>query len=302
MRVVPATTTRPYAKPAEAWTTRLAGLLALALLIASALTTHADARPLDEVKASGVLRVAVYESNRPFSWRDDAGTLVGIDVDLGRALATELGVGVEFIARMQGENVDTDLRANVWKGTVSGGIVADVMLHVPLDRELALRNREAVLINPYFDERIALAYDPARLPQTPSIATFKSNKVGVQLGSVSDYFIMFAEGGSLRDNVLHFVKMQDGIKRFQSGEMAAILGVRSETEGWLKAAGAHATFIELPMPGIARSRWTIGMAVKENSRDLGYALGAALDKLKAAGTLAAICSTHGVTYAVPPPD
>lgn len=308
MGVVAVTTTRPQghgsdSKVAASWRPARLPAVALALfavLVALSLQTHrAAARPLDEVKASGVLRIAVYESNLPFSWLDEHGTLTGIDVELGRALAADLGLQPEFIARMQGEDVDTDLRSNVWKGPVTGGQVADVMLHVPVDRELGIRNREVFLINPYFQERVELAYDAARLPGTPDVTSFRSAKIGVQLGTVADYFIMFADGGKLRDNVLHFVKMKDGIKRFLGGEFAAILGVRSETEGWLKVSGGKASFVTLPMPNIQRPHWNVGMAVKENSRDLGYALAASLDKIKAAGTLARMFETHGVTYAGP---
>lgn len=259
----------------------------------------ASARPLDEVVASKVLRVAVYEDNAPFSFSRD-GKMAGIDVDLATALAKALDVGVEFIARMQGEDVDTDLRANVWKGPLLGGGVGDVMMHVPMDRELASRNREAVIANPYFEQRIALGYDAGKLGPDVGFDVFKREKVGVRLGSVSDYFVMFADGGALRNNVLHFIKPSDGVKRFLAHEFAAILGVRSELEGLLHDAGSKAPFAEPPMPGIVRSRWTIGLAVKENSRDLGYALGAALEKLRASGEIAAICARYGVTYAPPP--
>ena len=273
----------------------------LAVLLAAAahlLPAAAGARPLDEVIAGGVLRVAVYENNKPFSYVD-GGKLAGIDVDIARELAKELKVEADFIARMQGEDVDTDLRANVWKGPVAGGAVGDVMMHVPLDKELAQRNREAALINPYFEERIALFFDPARTGPDPNFEIFKREKIGVQLGTVADYFLMFALEGGLRNNVLHFVKAPDGVKRYASGEMAALLGVRSELEALLKDAGVKAGVSEPKMPGIVRASWPIGMAVKENSRDLGYALAAALDKLKESGKLAEICGRYGVSYVVP---
>ena len=116
---------------------------------------------------------------------------------------------------------------------------------------------------------------------------------------MADYFLMFALEGGLRNNVLHFVKAPDGVKRYASGEMAALLGVRSELEALLKDAGVKAGVSEPKMPGIVRASWPIGMAVKENSRDLGYALAAALDKLKESGKLAEICGRYGVSYVVP---
>lgn len=282
---------------------RAGSLVAAALLAVSAGMAGAGpvgARPLDEVVAGGELHVAVYESNKPFSYTEN-GQPKGIDVDLAKALAEAIGVKATFIARMQGEDVDTDLRSNVWKGPVTGGPVGDVMMHVPMDRELALRNREAALINPYFEERIALFYDPAQTGENPAFDVFKREKIGVQIGTVSDYFLMFALDGALRNNVLHYIKIADGVRRFAAGEMAAVLGVRSELEAYLKDAGLNRKVSEPAMPGIVRSHWAVGMAVKENSRDLGYALGNALSKLKETGKLAEICSRYGVTYVAPRP-
>lgn len=282
---------------------RSISLLAATLLAAGVWWTSATgalARPLDEVVAGGELHVAVYESNKPFSYVED-GTLKGIDVDLANALAEKIGVKASFITRMQGEDVDTDLRSNVWKGPVAGGSVGDVMMHVPLDRELAQRNREAALINPYFEERIALFYDPARTGDEPSFDVFKRERIGVQLGTVADYFVMFALDGALRNNVLHYIKVTDGVKRFASGEMSALLGVRSELEAHLQNAGLSRKVFEPSMRGIVRARWVVGMAVKDNSRDLGYALGNALAKLKESGAVAEICNRYGVTYVAPRP-
>ena len=49
----------------------------------------AKAAPLGKVRELGVLRVAVYKDNRPWSWRKD-GKLTGIDVDLAQALAAQV--------------------------------------------------------------------------------------------------------------------------------------------------------------------------------------------------------------------
>jgi len=277
----------------------VAALLWVALLAVSVAAEAVFARPLDEVKASNLLRVVAYDDNKPFSWTD-GGVAKGIDVDLGRALARKLGVEAEIILRMQGEKVDDDLRANVWRGPLTGGAVGDVMLHVPIDKELIIRNKEAVIGNPYFEERVAIAIDPARTGDNPSFEVFKRERITVQLGTVADYFLMFAESGALRPNIDHCVRPAEGLKSFIDGKVAAIMGVRSSLEGMLHEAGRKAPFAEPAMPGIVRARWTVGMAVKENSRDLHYAIGNAIAELQQTGDMARIFGAYGVTYRVPP--
>ena len=79
----------------------------------------AKAAPLGRVKELGVLRVAVYRDNRPWSWRKD-GRLVGIDVDLAQALAKGLGVRADIAELVADESADDDLRNGVWRGGLLG--------------------------------------------------------------------------------------------------------------------------------------------------------------------------------------
>ncbi len=278
-------------------------MLKSSLCLLIALTTFAvgpvEARPLDDVVASKVLRVILYEDNEPFSW-DDKGEPRGIDVQIARALAGKLGVAAEITLRMQGEQVDQDLRTNVVRGTFGGGIAGDVMLHVPVDREIGLRVREAVIGNAYFQQRVALAVHPERAGDIASFDVFRAEKIGVQLATVSDYFLMRFEGGVLVENISHYLKPNQGVDRFVSKETLAVLGVRSHMEAMLKSRGQTAKWQSPPMPGLTRADWVLGTAVNEQSRDLGYAVGTALAEMAGDGTLAAICATYGVTYLPPP--
>lgn len=281
------------------FTSRLAIRLACALGAAIGMTGAVAARPLDEVVGSGILRVIAYLDNAPFSW-DDNGAPKGIDVDIAKAIANELGVKPEIILRMPGEKGDDDLRVNVWKGPLTGGGVGDLMMHVPIDREFAARNPEAVIGNPYFQERIALAIDSDRTGLNPTFDTFKGMKIGVQLGTVSDYFLMRFEDGALIDNIAHHVRAEDGAKEFKSKEIAALMGQRARIEALLHDIGVTPRIVEPVMDGIVRNQWIVGMAWKENSRDLGYHVQASLEKLKANGKLAEIFRSYGVTYIEPP--
>jgi polar amino acid transport system substrate-binding protein len=259
------------------------------------------ARPLDKVKEAGSLRVILYADNKPFSWTLEDGTQKGIDVDVANAIAVELGVKADVVLRMPGEDLGDDLRGNVVRGPLTGGGTGDVMLHVPTDKELAEKNPKAIIGNSYFQETVALAIDPKRIPPaTSDFQIFKKEKIGVKLATVADYFLMTFEDGALINNISHYVKGRVGAKEFMDGETAAILGVRSETEGTLKDAGGTAEFITPKMDGIVRTQWSVGTAVNEESRDLGDAIGEALKKMSAAGALKDIFAKYGVTY-VPPP-
>ena len=109
------------------------------------------ARPYDDVIASGKLVVFVYDDYAPYSWYD-GDELKGIDVEIGRAFGEKLGVEIEFLVRGADENIDDDLRVNIWKGDLIHRKAADVMLHVPVDKEVNIRNNLAVITSPYFLE------------------------------------------------------------------------------------------------------------------------------------------------------
>jgi ABC-type amino acid transport substrate-binding protein len=276
-----------------------AGLTA-AMLIAAA-TSTASARPLNEVLASKRLFVVAYEDNKPFSWTADDGTVMGIDVDLAKAIAAEIGVDADIELRMAGEAADQDVRVNVLRGTVGGGKPGDVMMHVPTDKDFAARFKGVIISNAYFQQTVAVAIDPKRIPQDATFDIFKTEKISVKLATVSDYFLMGYQDGALVNNISHFTRGPNGAKEFLSGETAALMGVRSEIEGNLFEQGARAEFITPEMSGIVRNQWIVGMAIDDNSRDLGYALENALTKLRNSGRLKEIFAKHGVTY-LPPPE
>lgn len=74
--------------------TKLGALLLGALTLFSGVA-HADR--LDDIKKSGVLRVATFDSNPPFGFVDPKShQIVGLDVDYANAVARKLGVKVQL--------------------------------------------------------------------------------------------------------------------------------------------------------------------------------------------------------------
>ncbi|MBP2313284.1 substrate-binding periplasmic protein [Azospirillum soli] len=267
--------------------------LTAAALAAGVAPRRASARPLDDVMADGRLRVAVYRDNPPFSYRD-GGRLTGVDVDLGRVIAERLGVKVDYMELTAGETVFDDLRNAVWKGHYLGGGVADVMMHVPYEKEFGLRNPEAVLFGPYQRENFALARNPMRVTQ-PLLAALPDEPVGVEVDSIPDFFLLGAFGGRLRERIVHYMTVPEAVDALVKGDVSAIVATQSQIEGALGERVKNFPVTPVSFPGMMTSSWDIGMAVKENSRDLAYAVGDVITATIEDGTLDKIFQRYGVT-------
>ena len=243
----------------------------------------------------------MYTDFKPFSWEED-GKVVGINADIGRAIARELGVKPKIIARGAGEEVDDDIRSNIWQGPRTGGVKGDVMMHVPMERELIARNNLAAISNAYYHEEVILALKTDVLGDKAGLEAFqdgKGNKVACQFATSTHYFLAFAQDGKLRNNVSPFVKFKSAAENFIEGGAAGLMGRRAQVESALQDSELKLRIVVPEFPVTLRSRWNVGMAVKEDSRDLGYAIGSALRKLRASGELAKIFEKYGVSYVAP---
>jgi His/Glu/Gln/Arg/opine family amino acid ABC transporter permease subunit len=67
------------------------------LLLVLLIALPAQARPLADIRASGVIRVGVNPNFPPMSSYDGQGQLQGFDVEVARAIARKLGVGLELV-------------------------------------------------------------------------------------------------------------------------------------------------------------------------------------------------------------
>lgn len=265
-----------------------------AMPLAAALPAVADEQ-LDSIRKRGRLSVAVYNDFAPYSMGDSKG----IEVELGKALAAKLGVKPDIIAFKAGEEMGDDLRNMVWKGHYLRGDPADVMLHVPVDKILAEANDKVHIFATYHVETMAMARVASRIPApvgsaAVSLEVFTREKIGVEVDTLADSFMLSVLRGRLRENVVHFRSVADAVKALEKGDIAAVLATRGELEGALAGNPAfpveEATIAEL-----TPKRWPLGMAVKADAPDLAAALTQALAELQREGTVAAIFKRYGVT-------
>jgi ABC-type amino acid transport substrate-binding protein len=261
-------------------------------------TVNTVGESLDEIRAKGRIRIAVYADFPPFSFARD-GTVLGIDVDIARLVADRLGVQLDLAAVQASETVDDDLRNHVWRGSVVDRTVANLMLHIPYSRELQIRSELAVLLPPYYEETLIVACDPEQLDEAPSLEALKGKRIGVELDSLPDFYLSWTLGGQLREDVRRFRRPEEGLDALLAGEVAAFMGMRSQVEARLGAERERFDLPAMELPGLTMPSWPIGAAVRENARDLGWAAGDILDAAVRDRTIEGIFRAHGITYRPP---
>jgi ABC-type amino acid transport substrate-binding protein len=275
------------------WTSRARSLAALALW-GSAVTAVAAAT-IEEIQKAGLLRVAVYREHAPFA--DDGA---GIDVDVAKALAAKLGVTAEVKAYPDADNIDGDLRNIIWRGhPLWRERLSDVMMHVPVDPHVIQKNDQALIFAPYFRERLVVARNKSRIPLLPTLQIFTTEKIGVQVETLEDRYLVSSFGGILRDNVVHFGSLQDATAALVKGEVAAVMGRQTIIEAGLGPQRERFEIAAAPAPGLATSGWELGLAVKADNPQLAQALGKAMAELLRDGTVERIFTSRGLTYRPP---
>ena len=294
---------RPIFRPSFV---RRLGIFLAALFICS-ISIKVFARSYDDIKASGYIDVAVYQNFPPYSYTDDKGDAIGIDVDIAKLLAKEIGVEVRWLWMHSDETVEDDLRNAIWKGRKIDRRKADIMMRIPYDRKFAHgvdgyglpRNEFVVMFAPYHAERWSIARNLEKVGTDRNLAIFRFEKIGVEIDSLPDSFLLSAHRGVLRKNVIHFASIPLAAQALINGDVAAIVGMHSQVV-W--SLGEHAANFDIDDDGLAAMAskpWSIGMATGHEFRQLSYALEEIIERLIGDGTLPKIFTNYGLDYIAP---
>ena len=258
----------------------------------------------DDIIERGTLTVTVYEDFPPFSSSVN-GKLVGVDIDIANAIAEKLGVKAVFRATAAGETVNDDLRNAIWKGHYLGGGVTDMMMHVPTETAFKRKNDLVFIMGDYYQEQLVLTRNIIKTGEFPTLAIFRHEKIGVELDSLPDFFLTGFGGGTLRENVVHYLTIPEAVAAMLNEEVSAVFAPRSQLES---AFSAHTLSSEqkkryetthVVAPGLPKDRWSLGVAVSTHTRQLGYAIEDILMQMNADGEIAAIFDHHQLTYTAP---
>ena len=251
---------------------------------------------LDEIQARGWMVFGLYDDFAPYSWAE-GGVPTGVDVEIAKLVADFIGVEARFLLHGADETVDDDLRNMVWKGHYIGGRTANVMLRVPYNRELEVRNELVVLGGQYQNETVAIAYDAAFYEDgAPLPAYFRFDKVGVENDSIADFYLTGFARGQVAANIRRYPSPADAMAALKAGEVRAVMGARGQLEWFAdEGVGVHAP----PLPGLAVGTWTVGMAVRHNWRALYYSVDDAIRAAVADGRMEKIYADHGLSWTAP---
>jgi len=255
---------------------------------------------MEKIKSRGVLKVAVYKDNAPYS-DGPTSDVQGLDVSVAKALAAKLNLQLALLPFDAGENMNDDLRNMVWKGHYLGYGPADMMIHVPVDRYLMNENKQVLIFGAYVREHLVVLHSKSKITNVDAPDHLVGKTIAVEKGSGAASALMGYRGGMLREKVSIYKDGVDAAKMVLSGQTDAAYVSRAQAEAAIHASQSKGDWAlsTMPLPGVMPAGWPLGMAVKADNRELATALDEALASLRQSGDLLRIFQAHGLTLAAP---
>ncbi|MGV8921210.1 MAG: cystine ABC transporter substrate-binding protein [Pseudomonas sp.] len=247
-------------------------LSTLSLVLGTALVGQAVAGDqLQKIKDSGTIKVGLEGTYPPFSFVDADGKLTGFEVEFSNALAKELGV-------------KADIQPTKWDGILAAleSKRLDVVINqVTISEE---RKKKYDFSEPYTISGIQALTAKKNAGKFPTPESLSGHKVGVGLGTNYEQWLKEHVPGAIVKTY------DDDPTKFQDlmvGRTDAILIDRLAALEETKKTGD-----KLAVSGDAFSRQEAGIAIRKGEPETVAAVNAAIDKLRADGTLAKLSQKY----------
>jgi polar amino acid transport system substrate-binding protein len=251
------------------------GLLAAAVLLSS-LADTAVAGTLAAIQARGTLGLCAHPNSLPFASKKE--TPPGFQIELGRAIAKELGVTLEpewVVSPIQVFRTDCD-------------ILLDSIIEADADADQGIK-----VSKPYYRGGVGLAVRVGSPVNGLSSLTAQT-KVGVIASSVIE--MKLNQRGIL---ISVFAFEDDMLDSLAAGEIdvAAVTGLSA---GYYNSKHPDKPVIIIPPddsdPDFV---WNVGVGMRRSDPTLRDAIDRALDHLAENGTLRSIYASYGITLTPP---
>ncbi|MFO1319871.1 MAG: transporter substrate-binding domain-containing protein [Burkholderiales bacterium] len=256
-------------------TARLAALAGL-LAVCAGVSGQAAARTLEEVRAVGTISLCASPETLPYA-SDKPGD-PGFQVELGRAIAAGLGLGLSI------EWIVPRRRANV--------VNCDMQLDSVNDA--AMQKGRALLTKPY--QRSGVALGLAR--GVAAVADYKDlrkdQKIGVMVSSVASV-VLGKQGATTSPYAFQSDMIEDLVKGDLHGGALSIASlsyyIHTHPEAGLSLAYAFDSAPELT--------WEVAIGLRKSDDALVQAVNQVLDTLLSDGTITRIYAKYGVEHRRP---
>ena len=250
----------------------------LPLIIAAVigLSGPAQARSLDAIRSAGVLGLCAHPNSLPFASK--AGDPPGFQVEMGQALARELGVSLRL-----------DWIITQYQMRSAG---CDIVLDAIADRE-AQSETNLRISKPYYRTGVALAVPPAS-----KLTSFNSldehTKVGVQVGSMA---AMIISQRHVPTSTFGFEV--DSLEALANHEIDAA-AVTPTVAGYFNLMHPDNAVRILGFDeSEANLNWNVAIGMVRPDEKLRDAIEGALDRLRADGTVDRIYGRYGIVLQSP---
>jgi polar amino acid transport system substrate-binding protein len=257
----------------------LSGMIAAAAIYCLMGATAALTRPLDSIRARGVLTVCANPNALPFSSKK--GERRGIELELAEVLAKELGVGLEVgwvVFPYQAGRVDCDV---IFDSIVDPDVASDAHLR---------------LSKPYQVSGVAIGLRPG-LEGIKGFADLKKGqRVGAIVGSLAS--VRLGQSGV---PTIPFTFEDEMVEALGKGELDAAL-VTPATIGYynLMHKDGPVTLVRA-YESKPELRWDVAVGMRKADDALVSAVNQALDHMLAQGDVQKIYASYGIEPRTPGP-
>ena len=217
------------------------GVTCVAAIGAFALSASvAQADVIDDIKARGVLKVAVKADYKPYGFRDPSGEIVGIEPELAQDVADKLGVKIELIPVVSSNRMQFLQQGKV-----------DLMIATMTDKPD--RRKVVSIVDPNY-------YSSGTNILTPKKFGFKKweDLRGEPVCGIQGAFYNKKTGREYGAKIVAFKGTAEVYAALKGGNCVAF--VYDDSSHVAKTKSAEWADYEMPLPTIADAPW--GLAVK----------------------------------------
>jgi ABC-type amino acid transport substrate-binding protein len=256
---------------------RCRGLVVPAMLACVAPSGVADARPLESILNRGVLLICANPNALPFSSK--TGDRRGFELELGEALASQLGVKLEV--------------GWVVFPNQLGRVDCDIVLDTIVDQASA-QERHIRLSRPYQVSGVAIGLRPGFSGVADFADLKRGQRVGAMVGSLASVTL-----GQKGLPTIPFTFEDEMIEAVGKGELDAALATPASIGYYNLLHKDAAVTLVRAYENQPEFRWEIAVGMRKSDDALVAKINEAIERLLADGTVSRIYASYGIEPSLP---